>query len=61
VTYKILISILNHIVLAACIAARIVVESPHHALRMGGLETNSLCAAQKKEHTNHLGIPNKIY
>jgi len=46
VTYKILISIRHHIVLAACIAARIVVESPHHALRMGGLGTNSVCAAQ---------------
>lgn len=30
-----------------CIAATIAVESTHHAPRMGGLGTESVCAAQK--------------
>jgi hypothetical protein len=28
-----------------CIAATIAAESPHHALRMGGLAAESVCAA----------------
>ncbi len=38
-------------IFGGCIAATIAVESPHHALRGGGLGTKSVCAAQNIHRT----------